>query len=198
MALTLVSVCAMQAQIKQGPSPLQDYTQVLDDFFQQAHGPLKGAVVLRVYGGLLPEYEIVLDPETNPKNLTEYEPKQSIWGNVFDLTASRQTTEHYVAAARKMRVIKKEFAVPEERIRDLWRRAQAIDTSTVEPGSFKDSKGHEMVIMDAPYFELILNDGAVRTRVTDTSGSDIVSSNPVLLQWSLDVESTLSPHGNAR
>jgi len=42
----------------------EEYEQVLDAYFARVRGHSSSAIILPVYGGMLPEYEIVLDSDS--------------------------------------------------------------------------------------------------------------------------------------
>jgi len=173
----------------------RQYSEVLDAFFDSARETSETAIILRVWGGLSPEYEIVLDPEIAPMSLTVLTASKPIWGNAYSLAKPRLSADESIAAARKIGVSKRDLPVAEEQLRELWRRALAVDPSVSEHGPFRDSKGREVLILDAPYFEIIMHAGRTRAHVTDTSGSDIVSGNPMLLHWALDMERAAANEG---
>ena len=60
------------------------YEQMLDAYFAHARGSSPSAVVLRVYGGLGPEYEIVIDPNISTHRILRYTARKPIWGKAFD------------------------------------------------------------------------------------------------------------------
>ena len=184
------SIVTAETQDRERKVPVfeQQYAQVLDAFFEHARGTAETAVVLRIWGGLGPEYEIVLDPETAPRSLTIWTAAKPIWGNAFSLSSPRPTTDESIALAQKIHISKKEVPAPEEQVRELWRRAFTVETSASEHGPFRDSKGREVVILDAPYLEMISDGGRKRVRVEDTGDfKDVTSHNPVLLHWALDL-----------
>ncbi len=170
------------------PSFERQYADVLDAYFERARGVSEKAIILRVWGGLSPEYEIVLDPETAPKSIAVWTAVKPIWGNAYDLSGPKSTTEEFVSVATKIAVSKRKVPLPEEQLRELWRQALAVDLSLSEHGTFRDSKGREVVILDAPILEMITNGGRTRVQVTDTSGTDVISANPSLLHWAMDLE----------
>ena len=161
--------------------------QVLDAYFAHARGNTPSAVVLRVYGGFLPEYEIVIDPENSPGTLVRYAAAKSILGNVYSLGKPHLTVDQYVTEAVEVPSSKTEFNVPDERIKDLLSKAGAIDTSICEHQPIKDLKGHDVLVLDAPSFEILEKQGRVRARVTDTDAK-VVSQNPALKDWGLDLQ----------
>jgi hypothetical protein len=165
-----------------------EYPRILDAYFEHLRGVSATAVILRVSGGLSLEYEIVLDPEVSPKSITRWAATNGIWGNVFDLARPKRSTQEYISDSYTIPASHKESSVPEERVRNLWRRSLVIDVSTSERGPFKDSKGHTVVMLDAPYYEMITNGGKTRVRVTDTSNTKIMSSNPELLHWARELD----------
>jgi hypothetical protein len=164
---------------------------VLDAYFANARGSSSSAVVLRVYGGLSREYEIVSDPHVSTHTIFRYTPGKSIWGDASDglYTGKHSPLADYEARATKVPVTKNSADVPEAMLLDLMVRAKAIDTSICERLPLKDSKAQEHLIEDAPWLEIIVDGGRSRTAVTDTSGFEyIISQNPVLLQWALDLQ----------
>jgi hypothetical protein len=56
------------------------YEHLLDGYFARARGNSPSAVILRVYGGLEPEYEIVLNPDISSHTISWYAPKKILWG----------------------------------------------------------------------------------------------------------------------
>jgi hypothetical protein len=160
---------------------------VLDGYFAHARGSSPSVVVLRVYGGLDPEYEIVIDLSRSTHTLFRYTAKKTIWGKAFDdYMGTHKDAAGYIPNAIKVPVLKEELEIAAATLQNLLGRAKAI-SSGCEKGPFIDSKGGEVVILDAPFLELITNSGQIRARVTDTGGTDIVSENPVLLQWAMDM-----------
>jgi hypothetical protein len=61
-----------------------EYEQVLDAYFAHARRNGRSAVVLRVYGWLIPEYELVLDPSVSSHSIFWFRPRKSIWGSAYD------------------------------------------------------------------------------------------------------------------
>lgn len=164
------------------------YEQMLDAYFAHARGSSPSAVVLRVYGGLGPEYEIVIDPNISTHRILRYTARKPIWGKAFDdYMRNHRTAAGYVPQAIKVPVSKHEFEIPRTKLQELVAGAKTIDPNC-ENRPFNDSKGNQVVVLDAPYLELIVNSGRSRARVTDTEGMDVISQNPALLRWALDVE----------
>lgn len=182
------ALAAAQDVGKKIPTFERQYGEVLDAFFEHVRGVSETAIILRVWGGLSPEYEIVLDPEITPKSLDIWTAAKPIWGNAYGLSGARPATDESIALARKIGASKTKVAVPEEQLRELWRRALVVDTSLSEDRPFRDSQGRQVVLLDVPYLEMIIHGGRTRVRVTDTSGSDVVSENPLLLRWAIDLE----------
>jgi hypothetical protein len=170
------------------------YEQVLDGYFAHARGRNSSAVILRVYGGLAPEYEMVIDPSLSTHTIFRHGARKVIWGKAFDdYMGTHKDAAGYIPVAIKVPVSKKAFDVPETKLQELVARAKEID-SRCENGPFTNSEGKEVVVLDAPYLEVITNSGKIRARVTDTSDfKEIVSQNPSLVQWALDVENATAP-----
>lgn len=165
------------------PNSLSEYSQVLDAYFSHARGGASSAIVLRVYGGLLPEYEIVIDAKQSTHAIFRYAPARAIQWNVYSLAQPHLPMGQYKAEALKIPFTRAEFEVGESKLQDLLADANAIDTSVCEHFPLKDSKGHSHLVKDATLFEIIADSGSKRTRVTDTSGFDLISQNPALLKW---------------
>ena len=90
-SVALVMVLAAPFTAAQKDSASEDcgfggygYEQMLDAYFAHARGSSPSAVVLRVYGGLDPEYEIVIDPNISSHSILRYTAKEPIWGKAFD------------------------------------------------------------------------------------------------------------------
>jgi hypothetical protein len=175
-----------------------EYESVLDAYFIHVRGNIDSAIVLRIFGGLFPEYEIVFDPAVSKSALTRYSPSRIIWGKTYNLGGSHRSLAEYQRLAIEIPVVKQAFELPQEKLDELIRRAARVDTSICESAPFKDRKGHDTLILDAPWFELITNGGKTRARVTDTTGSDISSQNATLLQWALDVQRFVPPPDRAQ
>jgi hypothetical protein len=175
-----------------------EYEQTLDAYFEHARGESPSAVVLRVYGGLSPEYELVLDPEVAKDSLFWYEPEKSIWGNAYDgLITRRRSHDEYVSRALKIPFARKQVKISEAQFLSLISRAADIDTTICERLPHKGSKGETYMIADAPLLEIITNGGRTRAKITDTSDfKEILSQNPALLAWATDVQKLFraSPH----
>jgi hypothetical protein len=116
-------------------------------------------------------------------------PEQSIWGSVYSLSKPHLTLDQYIAEALKIPFSKTEFELPEAKVEELIAGARRIDTSICENLALKDSKGHQYLVHDAASFEMVVDGGRSRAMVTDTSDSrKIVSQNPLLLQWAVDLQ----------
>jgi hypothetical protein len=164
-----------------------EYEPVLDAYFQQARGSEGLGVVLRVYGGTRPEYEIVVDPQISRHSIFRYTPERSIWGNVYSLATPHLSLNQDKREALKIPFSKTEVEVPEGELQELVARAKRIDTLICEHLPLKDSEGHEFLPQDGLSFEIITIEGESRASVTDTDGSRIISQNPAVLQWALDL-----------
>jgi len=174
-----------------------EYEQVLDAYFAHAHGDVTSNVVLRNYGGLIPEYELVLYPNVSTHSIFWYRPKKAIWDGAYDgfSAGKRRSIQDYISRALKVPFTKEEIGISEAQFSDFITRAATVDTSTCEHLPLKDSRGNEHVIEDAPWLELIVNGGRTRAHVTDTSDfSYIVSQNPELLRWASDIQKILRDH----
>jgi hypothetical protein len=174
-----------------------EYEQVLDAHFAHACGDSKSAVVLRVYGGLIPEYELVLDPSDSSHSIFWYRPQKSIWGGAYDgfFAGKHRAMQDYISRALKIPFTKQEIEISEAQFPDLVARVATIDTSICEHFPLRDSKGNEQFIEDLDSFELIVDGGRTGAQVSDTGDfTYIVSQNPALLQWDTDIEKILRDH----
>src|ERR1700757_3581151 len=102
IALVLLAVAGITSaqnsdSVKQCKNDDDEYERVLDAYFANARGSSPSALVLRVYGGLLPEYEIVIDAGTSVHTGFRYTPKKSIWGGAYDgfFTGRHRTLAEY-------------------------------------------------------------------------------------------------------
>jgi len=196
IALVVLAVAGATAAdpIKQCKSDDGEYVRVLDSYFAHARGSSSSAVVLRVYGGLLPEYEIVIDPSVSTHVVFRYTPKKAIWSNVYDgaFIGKHRTLADYSARAIMVPVVTPQFEIPESQLRDLVTMSKSVDTIACEHLPLHDSKGHDYLIEDAPWFEIIMDGGHTNAKVTDTSDSkEIVSQNPSLLQWAISLQNAI-------
>ena len=164
----------------------QEYEKVLDAYFTHARGNSPSALVLRVYGGLLPEYELLLDPENSPGIVVRYAPTRSIWVNVYSLGRPHLTIEQYVTQAEEVPFSRDEFKISDELMQSLLAKAKTIDTSICEHQPMKGIHGETFMVKDAPWFEIIEEQARIRARVTD-AGPKVVSQNSALQKWGHDV-----------
>jgi len=194
VAIALAVLClggAAQNDAQPGRCPEnrfeEEYKQVLDSYFIHARGDSASAVILRVYSAFLPEYELVLDPANTPGTITRYAAAKSIWGNVYSLEKSHLTIDQYVTQAEEVPFAKTDFKVSDERLQGLLSKASAIDTSICERQPMKDIKGHNVIVLDSGWFEIIKEKGHIRARVTDTDAK-VISQNPALKNWGFDLQ----------
>ena len=122
-----------------------EYEPVLDAYFKEARGSEGPGVVLRVYGGRLPEYEIVVNTQISRHSIFRYTPERSISGNVYSLAKPHLSLNQYKMEALKIPFSKTEVEVPEGELQELIARASRIDTSICEHLPLKDSEGHEFL-----------------------------------------------------
>ena len=190
LASTIVALCTTslskdKTQQETCADGLREYSQVLDTYFSHARGYSPSAIVLRMYGGLLAEDEIVLNPEVSNHSIFVYTAGRSIWGNVYSLSRPHRTIDEYGKDAIAIPFSKREVELKEAQFLDLFARANRIDTPICEDLS----RGrHPVIAHDAFEFEIIKNTGNARSRVMDTRGSKRLSQNPALLRWALDVQ----------
>lgn len=195
--------CPLFGQKPSNPAPCyqpDEYEQVLDAYFAHARGTDSRAVILRVYGGNVAEYELVLNPDTSNHSIVMYEPVKSIWGGAYDglFTGRHRGLQDYISRALKVLFTKQEFDVSEGQFSDLVARAEKMDTTICEHLPLKNANGQSQFILDAPWFELIADRGNTRTKVTDTSDfKDVTSQNPLLLQWASELERILRDHARS-
>lgn len=191
LVLLLAGLCSAQSQ-QADCKNRGEYEQVLDAYFAHARGNEPSEVVLRVYGGLAPEREFVIDPSRSTHQLFVYAPRKSIWGDAYDglYSGTHRGVAAYTARATRVPFTVKQFEVSEPQLSQLLVEGRSIDPSICEHLPLRDSKGNQQLIEDAPWFELIRDGGQTVTRVTDTSDfKDIVSQNPALVKWALEIQS---------
>jgi hypothetical protein len=112
-------------------------------------------------------------------------------GDFDPLMRSHRSTAEYLAQAIKVPVMKREFEISPEKLQELITRGKHLDTRICEKGEFRSAKREHFVVLDAPWLEIIADAGKIRTRVTDTEGmNDVISENPELLKWALNVRHT--------
>jgi len=138
-------------------------------------------------------YDQILDAYFT--TLFRYSPAKSIWDKYNDwLSANpRRTLNAYVSRAKKISFRKQESDVSESDFNDLIARTKALNLTTCGLEPTVKTDGSQVLVLDAPIFEVILEAGKIRAGVLNTSGDDVVSPNPDLLKWSLDVREHVSP-----
>src|SRR5437764_7489632 len=108
---------------------LQEYDEILDAYFGNARGNRGSLVVARIYGGLSPEYEIVIDTELSSHKVFRYVPARAIHQNVYSLSRPHLSMIEYKAEALKIPFTVTEFEIAEGQLQDLLSRAKDIDSS---------------------------------------------------------------------
>lgn len=179
--LALALACTAQAEDhpKTPCYKLDEYEQVLDAYFAHAYSMSSSATIVRIYGGLAPEYEIVLDPIRYPNAVVRYTPAKSIWGNIYSLAKPHLSLNQYVEQAQQVPVNKVEYPLPEERMKALLETAGGIDMNVCEQMPMKDHSGHAVIVLDAPWYEVLQKQRTIRVRVT--SSREVVTRNPRLM-----------------
>ncbi len=163
---------------------------MLDAYFVHARGSSKSAIVLRIYAGLYPEYEIVLDPQVSMRKVFRYSPVRSIYGKAYDgwdIDNPRRSLTNYISRAKKIPFKKQEFEIPESTFNDLVDRQKGLVRTTCGNELLRNSKGDQVVTLDVSTYELIIDSGRGRSAVLNTNGDDVISPNPDLLKWATDV-----------
>ena len=193
VAVALLMGCSYASAQHSNPCErvsVDTYERVLDAYFENARGNSPSAIVLRIYGGLYPEYEVVLDPQISDHKIFRYGPVRSIYGKAYDgwnTGNPRRTLSEYVARAKKIPIRKQEFEIPELEFSSLVERQKHFGLTTCGNEPLLNSEGKDIVVIDVSTYELITDSGRKRSAVPNTLGGNIVSPNPDLLNWATEI-----------
>jgi hypothetical protein len=194
-AVLLLAATEVAAKDDSNPNAFErvenEYEQVLDAYFSHAYSTTPSAVVLRIYGGLAPEYEIVLDPINSPNAVARYTPANSIWGNVYGLNRRHLHLDEYIEQAERVPVVRVEFPVTHGTISMLLAMAKSCDMAISDRMPLEDHSGRAILVHDAPWYEVLQNQRTIRARVTS---SHVVSTrNPRLVEFGQKLEVAYGP-----
>jgi hypothetical protein len=172
--------------------PTTEYRAVLDAYFYNVAALPASSIAVGTYPSFEPESEIVIQSGPAGYAVAQVTATKQVWGNANDLTKVHSTTQQYISKALTIKAKKYNVPLFAQQVDDLIRQLRQIDISSSAPrGTLKNSKGQAVLMTDGTGYELILEGGRVRTWVTDTSHSDVISENPRLLEWILSLQAAV-------
>jgi hypothetical protein len=165
-----------------------EYEPVLDAYFKEARGSEGPGVVLRVYGGRLPEYEIVVNTQISRHSIFRYYPRAIDLGERLQPRETTSKSESVQNGGAQNSFLENGSRSAERRIARTYCASEQDRYFNLRASPAQGFRGSRISATDGLSFEIITIGGESRARVTDTDGSRIISQNPALLQWALDLQ----------
>ncbi len=188
--LFLCSPATAQTSPKSKPES-QKYEDALDVSFGHDTGLKENQIVVRIISRAQPESEIALEKQNAKFTVTYLTLQKSLWLHLHE-SLPVPINSHL----KTLEVNKTLVPIPTQDASLYASELKDIDLSSTS-ACVKTPGGKCIEMKDSTTYELLMNGGSTRIRVTDTSRSDFMSSeNPRLLGWVLSlrrsVESALA------
>lgn len=182
----LVLYSALTAQMSLTQSMGQrTYDQALHAAFGHDKGLRQDQLVIRILSSVQPESEILFEKHNAKTVITYLELKENLWSD-FRRSLVKSASESGLHA-KIPTVNKSSVPISSEDASLYASELKDINLSTTA-ARVKTARGNWLETQDTTTYELLINGGTTRVKITDTSTTDFMSSeNPRLLGWVLSV-----------
>lgn len=192
-ALLAVATPIFAQQPKLFSCPTPAYEKALDARFNGASAGLNDVIILRILPAHRPESEIVLYQSGNSTAIIHLQLRDSVWARMSSFEKPPKDSECLPGIANTP-MQGGTVPVPDKDADSLRHAFQQINLAGDH--CIRNRSGKCGTIQDAGFYEVILQGGKERHRITDTAGTEFMSENTALLDWSRKVEAAVATAEN--
>jgi hypothetical protein len=161
--------------------PFSEYYRALDVVFSQGAEDQDNSVAIRIFPSFQPESEIVLRKTHRGVEVIRLRLEERLWGKVFRKT--KPTNLDCQNLAENARLTTAEIPLATEVAEMLFQEAILLNLQGDD--CIRTKSGHCVHILDGISYEVRVR--RKKTRLSDTSGTELTSENEAVLQWVLNV-----------